>query len=108
MALIDCGLFRTFTDEERPVCPSLVTFQPHQKHDRAIGPRRTMMLLADIPVVVVAVFAMMFLFAVIVLAVMFRYYSIWFQAFMSGAPISLFEIIGMRFRRTNVNAVVRA
>jgi uncharacterized protein YqfA (UPF0365 family) len=48
------------------------------------------------------------LFMVIVLAVMARYVNIWFQAFMSGVPISIFEIIGMRFRRTNVSAVVRA
>ena len=31
----------------------------------------------------------------------------WLQAFLSGTPISVFQIIGMRFRKTNVNAVVR-
>lgn len=66
------------------------------------------MLLADIPVVFVVFFSVMILFMVIVLAVMSWYFSIWFQAFMSGASISLFEIIGMRLRRTNAKAVVRA
>jgi len=48
------------------------------------------------------------LFVLIVLAVTIRYAGIWFRAFMSGAPISAIELIGMTFRRTNVSAVVRA
>ena len=66
------------------------------------------MLVADIPVVFVIFLSLMALFLVIVLAVTSWYFNIWFQAFMSGVPISILEIIGMRLRRTNVNAVVRA
>jgi uncharacterized protein YqfA (UPF0365 family) len=32
----------------------------------------------------------------------------WLQAFTSGVPISIVEIVGMTFRKTNVRAVVRA
>ena len=32
---------------------------------------------------------------------------LWLQAMLSGAPISIFQIIGMRLRKTNANVVVR-
>lgn len=32
----------------------------------------------------------------------------WLQAILSGAPISILDLVGMRLRRMDVNAVVRA
>lgn len=32
----------------------------------------------------------------------------WMRAFTSGTPVSVFDILGMRLRRTDVNAVVRS
>jgi uncharacterized protein YqfA (UPF0365 family) len=32
---------------------------------------------------------------------------LWLQAMMSGVPVSIFQIIGMRFRKTDANVVVR-
>src|ERR1700688_1401737 len=37
-----------------------------------------------------------------------RYISLWFQAFVSGAPISLFNIIGMSMRKIPTRIIVNA
>lgn len=37
-----------------------------------------------------------------------RYISLWFQAFVSGAPISLFNIVGMSLRKIPTRAMVNA
>ncbi len=58
--------------------------------------------------VFIVFFSAIILVMVIMFAVMVRYVNIWFRAFMSGVQISILDIIGMRFRRTNVKAVVRA
>ncbi len=50
--------------------------------------------------------------AVILVTILGRFISLWFQAFVSGTPISLFNIIGMSLRkippRTIVNALINA
>ncbi|NGX48074.1 MAG: hypothetical protein K1000chlam3_01462, partial [Chlamydiae bacterium] len=43
-----------------------------------------------------------FLFFVLIV----RYISLWFQAFVSGAPISLFNIIGMSMRKIPPRIIV--
>jgi uncharacterized protein YqfA (UPF0365 family) len=52
------------------------------------------------------------LLAVVVLSVMGRFLGLWFQAFVSGTPISLFNIVGMSLRkippRVIVNALINA
>ena len=51
------------------------------------------------------------IFVVMVLAVllvMLKVFSPWLQAYLSGVPLSVFDILGMRFRRTDVKAVVQA
>lgn len=58
--------------------------------------------------VLIVFFSMMILFMVIMFAVIGHYGSIWFRAYMSGVPIRLLDIIGMKFRRTDTKAVVRA
>ena len=49
----------------------------------------------------------MLLFALAVFIVAAFTFRLWLQAMMSGVPISVFQIIGMRFRKTNPNVVVR-
>lgn len=39
---------------------------------------------------------------------LFRYLGLWFQAFVSGTPISLFNIIGMSLRKIPLRAMVNA
>jgi uncharacterized protein YqfA (UPF0365 family) len=50
--------------------------------------------------------------AILILSILGRYVSLWFQAFVSGTPISLFNIVGMSLRkipsRTIVNAYINA
>ena len=45
---------------------------------------------------------------VIVAAIVINYGSIWFQAYMSSANISMMSLIGMSFRRVNARTIVQA
>lgn len=45
---------------------------------------------------------------VIVFLMLFRYVGLWFQAFVSGAPISLFNIVGMSLRKIPLRVMVSA
>ncbi|PWU13477.1 MAG: hypothetical protein C5B45_05945 [Chlamydiae bacterium] len=44
----------------------------------------------------------------IVFLMIFRYVGLWFQAFVSGAPISLFNIVGMSLRKIPLRIMVSA
>lgn len=46
------------------------------------------------------------LVAIIILSVLGRYVSLWFQAFVSGTPISIFNIIGMSLRKIPARVIV--
>lgn len=48
------------------------------------------------------------LIAAILCIMVLRYISLWFQAFVSGAPISLFNIIGISMRKIPVRLIVNA
>ncbi len=50
----------------------------------------------------------MILIAMVSLVVVFRYAQIWIQAYVSGIPLSLFEILGMQLRRVNAKTVVQS
>lgn len=52
--------------------------------------------------------ALIALFALIVLSISGRFISLWFQAFVSGTPISLFNIIGMSLRKIPPRVIVNA
>ncbi|VHO02828.1 flotillin-like protein FloA [Candidatus Rhabdochlamydia sp. T3358] len=47
-------------------------------------------------------------FGLIVFLMLFRYVGLWFQAFVSGAPISLFNIVGMSLRKIPLRIMVSA
>lgn len=46
--------------------------------------------------------------AIILLSIVSKYISLWFQAFVSGTPISLFNIIGMSLRKIPPRVIVTA
>jgi uncharacterized protein YqfA (UPF0365 family) len=64
------------------------------------------LLLADAMWVWVALAMLLFLF-IAVLVVMTSLFSPWFQAFMSGTPISVLNIVGMRMRKVDAKQVIR-
>lgn len=47
-------------------------------------------------------------FAVVIFTLISRYVGLWFQAFVSGTPISLFNIIGMSLRKIPPRVIVNA
>jgi len=53
-------------------------------------------------------FLIMALVALVVLAIVGKFISLWFQAFVSGTPISLFNIIGMSMRKIPPRIIVNA
>lgn len=48
------------------------------------------------------------LIAIIILSILARFVSLWFQAFVSGTPISIFNIIGMSLRKIPARVIVTA
>ncbi len=46
--------------------------------------------------------------AIIILSILGKFISLWFQAFVSGTPISLFNIIGMSLRKIPPRTIVNA
>jgi uncharacterized protein YqfA (UPF0365 family) len=48
------------------------------------------------------------LFVVIVLAVFVRYFRIWVQAYMSNADITIFDLVGMSFRKVHTPTIVQS
>jgi uncharacterized protein YqfA (UPF0365 family) len=47
-------------------------------------------------------------FALILLAVFARYFSLWIQSVMTGAGIGIFDLLGMTFRKVNPTVIVRS
>jgi uncharacterized protein YqfA (UPF0365 family) len=52
--------------------------------------------------------ALLALVGLIVLSISFKFISLWFQAFVSGTPIPLFNIIGMSLRKIPPHLIVNA
>jgi uncharacterized protein YqfA (UPF0365 family) len=64
---------------------------------------------AQLPTPVLVAFALVFfLFLLITTALFAMFFSTWIQAFLSGVPLTILELIGMRLRQTDIKAVVRA
>ncbi len=53
-------------------------------------------------------FFVLIIVAFIILGIIGRYISLWFQAFVSGTPISLFNIVGMSMRKIPPRVIVNA
>jgi uncharacterized protein YqfA (UPF0365 family) len=62
-----------------------------------------------VPVVITLAMAVVFLLVTFAILIVFlRTFRPWMQATMTGTPVSVFDILGMRFRRIDVNAVLKA
>ena len=67
------------------------------------------MLLSQLEFVVFLVMAGIFLIvALSVVVTIGKVFSPWLQAFMASAPVSVFQIVGMRLRKVDVRVVVRS
>lgn len=64
------------------------------------------MAVAQIIALLVAI--LILLVGIITFVTFQRVFSLWLQAFMSGTPVSMLEIIGMRFRRVDPRVVIKA
>jgi len=66
-------------------------------------------LLADISLpVLIGLGVILVLLLIVVALVVFVYWPIWFQAYMSNANVSLLSLIGMSLRRVNARIIVQA
>jgi uncharacterized protein YqfA (UPF0365 family) len=58
-------------------------------------------------IIVLAAAGLALVFLLFVFVVTFSLLRPWMQGFLSGAPVSIIELIGMRLRRIDVQAVMR-
>ena len=65
-------------------------------------------ILAEIGMEFYFLFIILAILAVIILSVLGKFISLWFQAFVSGTPIPLFNIIGMSLRKIPPRIIVNA
>ena len=65
-------------------------------------------LLAEIGPEIYVVFFVLAILVIIILTILGRFLSLWFQAFVSGTPIPLFNIIGMSLRKIPPSLIVNA
>src|SRR5665647_1629519 len=65
-------------------------------------------LLAEIGMEFYFLFIVLAIIVIIVLSILGRFISLWFQAFVSGTPIPLFNIIGMSLRKIPPRVIVNA
>lgn len=63
---------------------------------------------ADIGLSFSVIMFILILVAIIILSILGRFVSLWFQAFVSGTPISIFNIIGMSLRKIPSRIIVTA
>lgn len=54
--------------------------------------------------IVIGIVVLVFVLAI--LAILFTYFNLWIQAYLSKARVSIFSIIGMRFRKVNPQVIV--
>lgn len=66
------------------------------------------MLLAQVSVIELVVLLVVGLFLAVVAATVLQHFNLWFQAHMTGTPVSLPRIIGMRYRKVNPKTVVQS
>lgn len=67
-----------------------------------------MLLGAEINIEFTVLFIVLAVIAIIILSILGKFISLWFQAFVSGTPIPLFNIIGMSLRKIPPRLIVNA
>ncbi|MGB0767180.1 MAG: flotillin-like protein FloA [Phycisphaeraceae bacterium] len=66
-------------------------------------------ILADItPIIIAVVIVIALIIAVVFIAILSKFFNLWLQARVSGAPVSFFDLIGMWFRKVNPKTIVIA
>jgi uncharacterized protein YqfA (UPF0365 family) len=63
---------------------------------------------SDTQVITIIVLFVLFFFAVIAMAVFARYFRLWIQSKTTGAGITIFDLLGMTFRKVNPAVIVRS
>lgn len=64
-------------------------------------------IVSQIPVQVqIAVFMILSILVLVFIFLIFKYGSLWIQAWLSGAKVSLWELLGMTFRKVNARIIV--
>ncbi len=79
-----------------------MTFQPHLLAQAAAP------IAGFVGILLVGVGILMALLAFVLLVVFLRYGNVWFQAYMSGADVSIWSLVGMGFRQVNPKVIVSA
>src|SRR5438034_11816052 len=51
--------------------------------------------------------AVILLIAIVVLIIIFSFFQLWIQAYLTGAKVSFIDLIGMRFRKVDYPMIVR-
>ena len=65
-------------------------------------------LLAEMSIEFYFLFIVLGIIVLMLLSIMGKFISLWFQAFVSGTPIALFNIIGMSLRKDPARLIVNA
>ena len=66
------------------------------------------MILAELSLEIYVLIIALALVGIVILAIVGKFISLWFQAFVSGTPIGLFNIIGMSLRKIPPKVIVNA
>src|SRR5437588_557863 len=66
------------------------------------------LLAADVSIEFYILFIILAIVVVVLLSILGKFISLWFQAFVSGTPIPLFNIIGMSLRKIPPRVIVNA
>ncbi len=69
---------------------------------------QTLLMVADMNFEFYLLFIVLAVVGIILLGILGKFISLWFQAFVSGTPISLFNIIGMSLRKIPPQIIVTA
>ncbi len=51
---------------------------------------------------------LLFFLAIVLVAILYKYGNVWFQAYMAGANVSLMSLVGMTFRQVDSRVIVQA
>jgi hypothetical protein len=65
------------------------------------------MLVAQVSTIELAVLLIVGVFLVVVFVILLQIFRLWFQAFMTGVRVSMYQIVGMTFRKVDPKVVVR-
>lgn len=60
----------------------------------------------DFPLIAIAIGLVLLTVLLVLLGIVVAIFRPWLQAFLSGCPISVFQLIGMRLRKVNPNKII--